>query len=316
MNAEETEATRLYDLLKEGKTSEFLKKIEEGFDIDGFYFSEVGTFLYKAVYSNDVNVVEFLLENGANPNTIYNGNNAFYFLGFQTKKHIESLRKLIDSGIWILPFFTSKKTIIDSLEDNEAMTEEVLERLDEDIRVEEEYLEWANYNSDSNRRNRNRYGYGYYNRGGGSQRKKVTSGGSLQQMQDDYVRLQTQLDVIREQITILRPIAEKHVRKLKIAFSGSDREEELQYDNRANVRVFEIHIYNFFMDNTQPANFQLIMPSFHLKNKRVMDSERALSDYGVRDGTKLVVTPILQSQRHGGATRRSKKSHRKTKKRN
>ena len=309
MNAEEAEATRLYDLLKEGDTAEFLRKREEGFNIDGFYFSRTGTFLYNAIWESNEPLVDFLLENGANPNTLIEGNNAFYVTTLNLDITTSIFKKLIDARTWVLPFYPSKKTVLESMLFMkpllEADLEEIIYRLEEEQDLFRGYNNNTNYNSNNS-----------YRRWGGSGRKQ--QGGMP--LGEAYTQIKQQLATLDEKIAAIQPVVDANVRTLKIEFLGSARTEDLSFDIRAPVKEVSVHIYNFFMDNTQPIDYKLVMPSFHLKNKRVLDDERALSDYGVRDGTKIVVVINMSSQRHGGKqrktkTRRAKKSNRKTRRR-
>jgi hypothetical protein len=307
MNAEEAEATRIYDLLKEGDMAEFLRKREEGFDIDGYYFSQGGTLLYKAIWESNEPLVDFLLDNGANPNTNIEGNNAFYPATIDLDIPFTIFKKLIDAGTWVIPFYPSKKTVLDVMLMIKPQLEDEIDGIQYELQEEEEvyqqYLNNNNYSSNNS--------YGRW-RGG---RRKQKGGITLNEI---YAQKRQQLASINEKIAAIQPVVDTNVRTLKIEFMGSPRTEELSFDIRAPVKEFSDHIYNFFMDNTEPINYKLVMPSFHLKNKRVLDNERALSDYGVRNGTKIVVVINMSSQRHGGKrrkTRRAKKSNRKTRRR-
>jgi hypothetical protein len=306
MNAEEAEATRIYDLLKEGDRTEFLRKREEGFDIDGYYFSQGGTLLYKAIWESNEPLVDFLLDNGANPNTNIEGNNAFYPATIDLDIPFTIFKKLIDAGTWVIPFYPSKKTVLDVMLMIKPQLEDEIDGIQYELQEEEElyqqYLNNNNYSSNNS--------YGRW-RGG---RRKQKGGITLNEI---YAQKRQQLASINEKIAAIQPVVDTNVRTLKIEFMGSPRTEELSFDIRAPVKEFSDHIYNFFMDNTEPINYKLVMPSFHLKNKRVLDNERALSDYGVRNGTKIVFVINISSQRHGGKrkTRRAKKSNRKTRRR-
>jgi hypothetical protein len=312
MNAEEAEATRIYDLLKAGDRTEFLRKREEGFDIDGYYFSQGGTLLYKAIWESNEPLVDFLLDNGANTNTIIDGNNAFYPATLELDIPFTIFKKLIDAGTWVLPFFPSKKTVLDVMLLIKPQLEDEIDGLQYELQEEEElYQQYLNNNNYSSNNTNNSYGRW---RGGG---RKQKGGMTLNEI---YLQKRQQLASILEKIAAIQPVVDTNVRAMKIDFLGSPRSEDLSFDMRAPVKELSIHIYNFFMDNTDPLNFKLVMPSFHLKNKRVLDDERALSDYGIRNGTKIVVIINMSSQRHGGKqrktkTRRAKKSNRKTRRR-
>jgi len=163
MNAEEAEATRIYDLLKEGDMTEFLRKREEGFDIDGYYFSQGGTLLYKAIRESNEPLVDFLLDNGANPNTNIEGNNAFYPTTLNLDIPFTIFKKLIDAGTWIIPFYPSKKTVLDVLLMIKPQLEDEIDGLQYELQEEEElYQEYLNnynnYNSNNSSYNRWRGG--------------------------------------------------------------------------------------------------------------------------------------------------------------
>jgi hypothetical protein len=310
MNAEEAEATRIYDLLKEGDMTEFLRKREEGFDIDGYYFSQGGTLLYKAIRESNEPLVDFLLDNGANPNTNIEGNNAFYPTTLNLDIPFTIFKKLIDAGTWVIPFFPSKKTVLDVMLIIKHQLEDEIDELQYEIQEEELYNQYHNNNTNYNSNN-SYNSYGRWRGGGRKQKGGIT-------LSELYTQKRQQLTSLNEKIAAIQPVVDTNVRTLKIDFAGTSRSEDLSFDIRAPVKDLSVHIYNFFMNTTESINYKLVMPSFRLQNKRVLDNERALSDYGLRNGTRIVVVLNMSSQRHGGKrrkTRRSKKSNRKTRRR-
>lgn len=281
---------KVIEMLEERDYKKIKKFLDDGFDIN-YIFADNMTPLFKAVSNGDVELVEFLLENGANPNFIPHGNNAFFFTGFASKKDEEVVKLLVKYNTWFLPFWPDTYTIVESLENAEHETEETLDELDEEYNSM-----YRNYNSPRS--------YGY--RGGG-------------QLAETYLLYSERLKTIRNLITLLRPLKEKFVKKLQINFSGQNRVETIEIDERADVKTLKYHISNYFLKGQMGVDdFNLVMPSFRMKNKSVMDNTRALSDYGIRDETRLVVSINISSQRHwnadGGKRRKTRKSGRKAKK--
>ena len=266
---------KILAMIQEGNLKKLQKHIDEGFDVNYLlnYYPPL-PLLYHYVLQKDIPIIKFLLDNGANPNFLPSGNNAFYYTGFNNEKDVEIVKILAENKTWFLPFWNSKMTIIESLEYNEAGIEQQLQN----INYHNFIWQQSSYNSNSNY-NSNRY-YG--------------GGKSEADLQEEY-------ETIRKQIDYLRPLKEKYVKKLQIHFLGSDRVEPLEIDERADIQTLKNLIRNFFLPKLYDDDFDLLMPSFHLKNKKIMELDRALSDYGVKNETKISVVLKVASSRHWNA---------------
>lgn len=291
MSIPEEQATEVYKLIENEEYNKVIPLFDT-YDINGLYFEEYGTFLNLAVSKTNKKAVEFLLENGADVNKMFDGNNVLIFTKPVSRKDLEILQILMERGAWILPFFPSNRTVIQNLEDLQYNTENILSELEQQLVFYDEYERRLNNNDES---------LGYID--------IVTE---TEKTQSEIVYNQQILEAVQKEIEIIRPIFEQNVRKLKIKFSGSDREEEFLFDMRAPVAFLVNHIFNFFMGGV--GDIDLIVPSFHLKNKRVMNKSRAVSDYGLRDGSVVVVVQKITSARHweGGTRKRRGNGKRKT----
>ena len=292
MNIPEEQATEVYKLIEKEEYDKVIPLFET-YDINGIYFEEYGTFLNLAVSKTNKKVVEFLLDNGADVNKMFDGNNVLIFTKPVSRKDVEIFKILIERGAWILPFYPSNRTVIQNLEDLQYTTENALSELERDLEYYDEY-DRRLANNDENL-------------------SYVNTIAETEKTQSEIVYNQEVLETVQKEIEIIRPIFEQNVRKLKVKFSGSDREEELFFDVRAPVSTLVNHIFNFFMGGS--GDMDLVVPSFHLKNKRVMNKSRSVSDYGLRDGSVVVVVPKIASARHweGGRATRKRKGHGKRK---
>lgn len=271
----EEQALEVYKLIERAEYNKVIPLLDQ-FDVNGNYFEEYGTFLNLAVSSSNKEAVLFLLENGANVNKMLEGNNVLIYSKPVGKKDIEILQVLLEAGAWILPFYPSNKTVLQNLETLEYKTEENLEELEYQLSMVQ---------------GNNRY-----------EEEDARLSSSI-------VYEQEVLEAVRKEIEMIRPIVAQNVRALKIKFSGSDREEEIQFDIRAPVAIFVNHIFNFFLGGI--GDLDLVVPSFHLKNKKVMNKGRSVSDYGLRDGSVVVVVPKVASARHWeGGKRKTRKQRR------
>ena len=286
MNIPEEQATEVYKLIEKEEYNKVVPLFER-YDINGLYFEEYGTFLNLAVSKTNKKAVEFLLEHGADVNKMFDGNNVLIFTKPVSMKDVEIFQILLEKGAWILPFYPSNRTVIQNLEDLQYNTENVLSNLERNLEFYDEY----NYRQ---------------SRGNNNSLEYINVATETQKTQSEIVYNQEVLETVQKEIEIVRPIFEQNVRKLKIKFSGSEREEEMLFDIRAPVAFLVNHIFNFFMGGV--GDMDLVVPSFHLKNKRVMNKSRAVGDYGLRDGSVVVVVPKIASARHweGGRTRKRK----------
>jgi hypothetical protein len=76
------------------------------------------------------------------------------------------------------------------------------------------------------------------------------------------------------------------------------------------MSVYELKkIIQYFFN--YDVKFDLVYPAFHIAGKKTLDDDRVLSDYGVRNGSRLIISLRIQSGYSGG-TRRSKRKGRKT----
>lgn len=268
MNAEQ-----LYERLKQKNTAAAENALRKGVDIDGFYFEEDGTFLYKAIKYSELEIVRFLLDNGANPNILFVGENALSFQNSEKKEDIEILKLLLEHNVYLYPINNKNQTPIDFFESKEFELEEILNDIEHDLDIAKES------NNSYNEVNR------------------------LSSLVLHHTEI---LETTRKVITLLRPYSEENLVKLHIEVSGRNSVFTLQIDKRATIKDLSIMLNTYFFET--PLQFDLYYPLFHNKKKRIMEQDRALSDYGLTDGSKLVLIIKVSSERHyEGGKRKTRK---------
>lgn len=109
---------------------------------------------------------------------------------------------------------------------------------------------------------------------------------------------------------LIRLYISQFVREIKLGSIAApvNKDKTIFVDMR--MRVYELKkIIQYFFQ--YEVKFDLVYPGFHLAGKKVMEDDRALSDYGIRNGSRLIISLRVQSGYRGG-TRRSKRKGRKT----
>jgi len=275
-------ANKIFQQMSERKFAEALRLVNTGVDINGFYFDRSGTFLYRAISESNYELVKFLLEHGANPNSLFYGNNALYFLHFQSRRDVLILEELLRAGAWLLPMNYQQQTLLEQLEETEYRIEDDLQQMEGEY---DTFLETNNRDEEKD-----------------------------DEFQSQLRILNRELTIARDMIVLARPIAEANVVKLKLEVSGTPMVIDITIDRRASVATLGSIVNYFYFEDS--LVFDLVYPAFHLQDKRVMEGDRALSDYGVRTGTKLSIISRITSERHwnaegGKRNRRVKKTHKK-----
>ena len=109
---------------------------------------------------------------------------------------------------------------------------------------------------------------------------------------------------------LIRLYISQFVREIKLGSiaASPNKDKTIFVDIRMPVYELKKIIQYFFQ---YEVKFDLVYPAFHLAGKKTLDDDRALSDYGIRNGSRLIVSLRVQSGYRGG-TRRSKRKGRKT----
>lgn len=109
---------------------------------------------------------------------------------------------------------------------------------------------------------------------------------------------------------LIRLYISQFVREIKLGSiaASPNRDKTIFVDIRMPVYELKKIIQYFFQ---YEVKFDLVYPAFHLAGKKTLDDDRALSDYGIRNGSRLIISLRVQSGYRGG-TRRSKRKGRKT----
>ena len=109
---------------------------------------------------------------------------------------------------------------------------------------------------------------------------------------------------------LIRLYIGRFVREIKLGSIAAPANKDKTIFVDVRMRVYELKkIIQYFFQ--YEVKFDLVYPGFHLPGKKVMEDDRALSDYGIRNGSRLIVSLRVQSGYRGG-TRRSKRKGRKT----
>jgi len=109
---------------------------------------------------------------------------------------------------------------------------------------------------------------------------------------------------------LIRLYISQFVREIKLGSmsASANNDKTIYVDTRMTVYELKKIIQYFFQYDVK---FELVYPGFHLAGKKTLDDDRVLSDYGVRNGSRLIIALKIQSGYRGG-TRRSKRRNKKT----
>jgi hypothetical protein len=109
---------------------------------------------------------------------------------------------------------------------------------------------------------------------------------------------------------LIRLYISQFVREIKLGSMSAapNKDKKIFVDVRMSVYELKKIIQYFFQYDVK---FDLVYPAFHIAGKKTLDDDRVLSDYGVRNGSRLIISLRIQSGYSGG-TRRSKRKGRKT----
>jgi hypothetical protein len=111
---------------------------------------------------------------------------------------------------------------------------------------------------------------------------------------------------------LIRLYVVRYVREIKLGTmaAAADKDSIIYVDTRMPVYELKKIIQYFFQYDFK---YDLVYPGFHLAGKKTLDDERSLSDYGIRNGSRLIVAPKIQTgYRVGGRSRRQRRNKNKT----
>ena len=112
---------------------------------------------------------------------------------------------------------------------------------------------------------------------------------------------------------LIRLYISQFVREIKLGSiaASANKDKTIFVDIRMPVYELKKIIQYFFQ---YEVKFDLVYPAFHLAGKKTLDDDRALSDYGIRNGSRLIVSLRVQSGYRGGTRRSKRRSMRRNKK--
>lgn len=302
--------------------------LHNGNDINDQDNEDGSTLLMEAVARGKEDVVGFLLDQGANVNIQdHHGVTAlgYYKDAIYKDGNLEKIVQMIlEAGAWFLP-------------DNDGHM----------INVMSENL-YDELVSDSRYRNNNSpYSYGSYGNNSpnvGLFRRTITEEerAEQQEMANRYIAKQkaennanvawrasvglppSEREAVREYPPttrraknirdLIRLYVAQNVREVKLGSmsAGANKDKTIFLDLRVPISEIKRLIAYFFQ---YEFRFDLIYPAFHLAGKKILEDDRVLSDYGIRNGSRLLVVPKVQSGYRLGGTRRSKRKGKKTRSR-
>ena len=290
------------------------RAIEEGRDINEVDPEDGMTLLMEAVSRGKEDIVEYLVNQGADLNIFDHGGHTallYYENAIAKEGNPEKIvQMLLRAGALLLPNNDGKMPLSVAIDDYEKRAEEF-----------QAYL----YNSNSD----NSDYHGSYRHASGPGRiisnvernyqakinaEKATTGAwraaaGLSLLPSDAIEWQEHPRILLRYRNI-RDLIQRHTDRNVISINlssilSAQPVGEMQVDINTPVYILKPIIVFFFKFDFK---FDLLVPSF---GNRIMDDERAVSDYGIHNGGRLIISPRIRSGflRMGG-TRRSKRQRR------
>jgi hypothetical protein len=314
------------------------RAIENGRDINE-QDDDGTTLLMEAVARGKEDIVEFLLDNGANVD-IQDGDGitalGYYRSAIHKDGNLEKIVQMIlEAGALFLPNNNGQMINV--------MSEDLYDELASEAENRNAYN--SNYNYNSRRSSYNYAQYGNSSPSAARIRQEIAAENAQRRRQEqqeaaarwlaktkaeddanaawrasvglpppepvtvrEYPPTMRRVKNIRD---LIRLYVAQYVREIKLgSMSASPNNDSTIYvDIRMTVYELKKIIQYFFQYDFK---YDLVYPGFHLAGKKTLDDDRALSDYGIRNGSRLIISPKIQSGYRGG-TRRSKRQRRNKK---
>lgn len=308
------------------------RAIENGRDINEQDHYQGSTLLMEAVARGKEDVVEFLLDNGADVNIQdHDGVTAlgYYKDAIYKEGNLEKIvQMLLEVGALFLPDNNGKminvmsEDLYDELssqmaynasnspysfssnENQYGNSTPTLGRIRREMTEENRAIQRAEQQALKNRfaaRNKAE------NNANTAWRASVGLAASEREVAREYPPVKRRAKNIRD---LIRLYISQFVREIKLGSMSAapNKDKKIFVDVRMSVYELKKIIQYFFQYDVK---FDLVYPAFHLAGKKTLDDDRVLSDYGVRNGSRLIISLRIQSGYSGG-TRRSKRKGRKT----
>ena len=308
------------------------RAIENGRDINEQDDYQGSTLLMEAVARGKEDVVEFLLDNGADVNIQdHDGVTAlgYYKDAIYKEGNLEKIvQMLLEVGALFLPDNNGKminvmsEDLYDELssqmaynasnspysfssnENQYGNSTPTLGRIRREMTEENRAIQRAEQQAIKNRfaaRNKAE------NNANTAWRASVGLPPSEREVAREYPPVKRRAKNIRD---LIRLYISQFVREIKLGSMSAapNKDKTIFVDVRMSVYELKKIIQYFFQYDVK---FDLVYPAFHIAGKKTLDDDRVLSDYGVRNGSRLIISLRIQSGYSGG-TRRSKRKGRKT----
>ena len=308
------------------------RAIENGRDINEQDDYQGSTLLMEAVARGKEDVVEFLLDNGADVNIQdHDGVTAlgYYKDAIYKEGNLEKIvQMLLEVGALFLPDNNGKminvmsEDLYDELssqmaynasnspysfssnENQYGNSTPTLGRIRREMTEENRAIQRAEQQAIKNRfaaRNKAE------NNANTAWRTSVGLPPSEREVAREYPPVKRRAKNIRD---LIRLYISQFVREIKLGSMSAapNKDKKIFVDVRMSVYELKKIIQYFFQYDVK---FDLVYPAFHIAGKKTLDDDRVLSDYGVRNGSRLIISLRIQSGYSGG-TRRSKRKGRKT----
>jgi hypothetical protein len=308
------------------------RAIENGRDINEQDDYQGSTLLMEAVARGKEDVVEFLLDNGANVNIQdHDGVTAlgYYKDAIYKEGNLEKIvQMLLEVGAWFLPDNEGKminvmsENLYDELKSEAAYrnasnspysfssyenqygnSTPTLGRIRQEMREENRAIQRAEQQAIANRyaakiKDENNANMAWRTSVGLAAAERETT----RENPPTTRRAKNIRDLIRLYIS-------QFVREIKLGSMSAAQNKDKTIFVDIRLPIFELKkIIQYFFQ--YDVKFDLVYPAFHLAGKKTLDDDRVLSDYGVRNGSRLIIALRIQSGYRGG-TRRSKKTRNK-----
>jgi uncharacterized ubiquitin-like protein YukD len=306
------------------------RAIENGRDINEQDHYQGSTLLMEAVARGKEDVVEFLLDNGADVNIQdHDGVTAlgYYKDAIYKEGNLEKIvQMLLEVGALFLPDNNGKminvmsEDLYDELssqmaynasnspysfssnENQYGNSTPTLGRIRREMTEENRAIQRAEQQALKNRfaaRNKAE------NNANTAWRASVGLPPSEREVAREYPPVKRRAKNIRD---LIRLYISQFVREIKLGSMSAASDKTIFVDVRMSVYELKKIIQYFFQYDVK---FDLVYPAFHIAGKKTLDDDRVLSNYGVRNGSRLIISLRIQSGYSGG-TRRSKRKGRKT----
>jgi len=332
-------------LQEEFTLDNILKALDEGFNVNSYYeFWNKKTFLMQAVIRGKKNIVAYLLENGADVNmTDMGGDTALsyyrYRLGKDTFTNLEEIvHMLLEAGALFFADYKGEMMNVRSEREYKvwlkqqdydienmiiSQTKKSSSYLPDDFwQIDEVTGQYLDYNAWEHKKKLERW---YPDEIG-------LFGKHMKEIDDADIAWRASVGLppserLPERELYSRTRAAKNIYELIMIYynknvmeillgtisASSQNYGKFTIDKRITVAQLKKQISLVLKINFK---FDLVYLGFHLQGKKTLEDERDISDYGLRNGSKIILSPIREttvskSGKRGGRRTRMRRGNKR-----